>query len=301
MNASADSSVSRWFILQRSVWEHTIGRALDVFRENKIEPIVFKGWAAARYYPASRPRRMSDVDLAVSAADYASATRLIKSDELRTINIDLHREFRHLDTLSWNDLFTESRIVEAGNARIRVLRPEDHLRVLCTHWLTDGGGRLDRLWDIYYLIDNEKRTFDWDRCLNVVPEHRRRWVVCTIGLTHKYLGMPIDDLPIANEAREIPEWVGKCVEKEWAIHSSPIQPVLVSLYDRRILFDQLRRRLPPNPLRAMVESEGDIDSPIQFGNQLRVLGRRAMPFARDACEYLFRRITDAWNRPSKNH
>ena len=196
-------------MLQTAIESSSIRSAFELFRSNGVEPVLIKGWAAGRFYPKGTSRPTSDVDLAVAAADFANADRLARSSKTGGLVIDLHRELRHLDTCSWQDLFANSHLVDLDGEQIRVLRPEDHLRVLAVHWLTDGGWFRDRLWDIYYAIENRPADFDWGRCLDSVSPIRRRWIICVIGLTHKYFGLDIDDLPFAEEARDLPTLVNQ--------------------------------------------------------------------------------------------
>jgi hypothetical protein len=104
-------------------------------------------------------------------------------------------------------------------------------------------------------------------------------VICTIGLAHKYLDLEIDDLPLAREARAIPRWVSRCVEREWA--RSRLEPVLTSVHDRELLWEQMRRRMPPNPIRATIEANGDLYGPMRWWYQFLVIARRLGPFLRD--------------------
>lgn len=259
IDAEADSDGLRWFLLRKKIHEDRIRRAFDLFRSDQIEPILIKGWAAAMNYPADIPRHFNDTDLAVAAGDYERAARLTGSAEAGGLIIDLHRELRYLDTVPWSDLFDNSRLTDLDGMRIRILRPEDHLRVLCVHWLADGGANKQRLWDIYYAVANRPSDFDWDRCLLPVARNRRRWIVAVIGIAHRYLGLDLDGLPIAGEAENIPGWMTQCIEAEW--HSDVrLEPVVGHLGSPASLIRQLRKRLPPNPIRATVEMEGSIDA-----------------------------------------
>ncbi|MFN6963411.1 MAG: hypothetical protein ACK4S4_06550 [Pyrinomonadaceae bacterium] len=166
---------------------------------------------------------------------------------------------------------------------------EDHLRILATHWLINGGVYKHRLWDIYYLLEARRDNFDWDLCLNAVAPHRRRWILCVVGITSRYLGLSLAGMPIEEEAKRIPPWVVKCIEREWRLGGG-IEPLLTSTRDLSLLLKQARRRLPPNRLRALVETEGDIDAPGRWRAQMRVLSRRAVPFARDGLRYFWNRV-----------
>lgn len=269
----------RWHLIQKRRYEVQIEKAVSFLRANNVEPILIKGWAAGLSYPADEPRQFTDIDLAVSASDHERARLLLVSGELARANVDLHNELRHLDTLAWDDLFANSRLVDLEDIPVRVLRPEDHLRLLCVHWLTDGGINRSRLRDIYYLVINRPPDFDWARCLDVVSPNRRRWVLCVIGLANRYSGLPLDGLPFANEARQIPKWVIKRVEKEW---KDPVHllPLISFAHDRRLFFRQLKKRIPPSPIRATVEMEGSLDGNWRFYYQIGCFAKRLPAFVR---------------------
>lgn len=263
----------RWNILQKRTLEIRALKAFHLFAQDGIEPILIKGLAAARFYPDSTPRLSVDTDLAVSAADFERATLVANSDQAAGLAIDLHLELKHLDTVEWADLFDNSRLLELDGGTVRVLRHEDHLRVLCVHWLTDGGVYRERLWDIYYAIENRPSDFDWDRFLGVVSQRRRRWLVCTLGLASRYLNLDLSDSPIESEARDIPAWLIRAVEREWASETKP-WPLEVSLHDPKLLAKQIKRRLRPNPVWATVQLEGSFDAPTRVFYQIANLFKR---------------------------
>lgn len=266
----------RWYLLHTKHHEIKMRRAFELFRSRGIEPVLIKGWATARYYPLGKSRFFADIDLAVSHENYELAKRLCSLDEVKALNVDLHDEFRHLDSLSWDTLFQRSEIVILDGVEIRILAPEDHLRIVCIHWLSDGGAFKEKLWDIYYAVESRPVTFDWDACLSGVSENRREWIITAIGVAHKYLGLRIDDLPFMDEAKTIPSWLERTVEKEWSSKVS-LKPLHICLHDRKLLFRQILKRIPPNPIQATIEMEGRFGSAIRIHYQIGSILRRLLP------------------------
>ncbi len=280
----------RWNLLQIKAQERRAVQAVELFRKNGIEPILIKGVAAAQFYPPSKLRASIDVDLAVSAADYPSAYDLSRSLAADGMAIDLHRELRHLETAAWDDLFRRSVLLRLDGENVRILGPEDNLRVLCVHWLTDGGAIKDRLWDVYYAVKNRPPNFDWDKFLGPVSKRRRRWMICTVGLAHKYLDLDIRDTPIAEQALDLPGWLIVTVEREWASETRN-WPLEASLNDPKMLFAQLRKRMRPNPIWATVQMEGSFDAKTRVHYQFANAIRRVVPS--------IQRITEALRLSSK--
>ncbi len=267
---------TRWYLLQEKAMEVRALRAFSLLREAGIEPILIKGLAAARFYPEPGSRASIDMDLAVSADDYEKALEIARSAAANGLAIDLHRELRHLDTVEWSDLFANSQLLELEGGTIRFLRLEDHLRVLCVHWLTDGGSFKERLWDIYYAIQNRPPDFDWARFLDPVSDTRRRWMICTVGLAYHFLDLNLDDTPIKDEAKDLPAWVIKTVEKEWASETR-FRPLETVTHDPIMLLKQIPRRLRPNPIWATVQMEGSFDAKTRVFYQIGSFFQRILP------------------------
>ena len=176
------ADIDQWYFLQSKAHEFRVASAFEKFRANGIEPILIKGWAAARKYPEYHPRWTGDIDLAVAPELYEACGQFINEIEIAKLHIDLHRSLRQLDSVEWADLFDHSVLIDVQGTPVRILCEEDHLRVLSTHWLVDGGGYKEKLWDIAYAVQNRKPDFDWGRCMNVVSPIRRGWVICAIAL-----------------------------------------------------------------------------------------------------------------------
>jgi len=263
----------RWKLLKFKLLETQIVEIITIFRKNEIEPILIKGWAAGLYYPNQFERIFSDIDLAVAPGDFEKADALVISQNL---TVDLHCGFRKHDTVDWSELFNKSLLEKIDAFQVRVLRPEDHLRVLCVHWLADGGIYKDKLKDIYYLIEKNRDNFDWNDCLNTVEPKRRKWIISTIGLVHRYFGLNIDDLSFKEEIQNIPSWMIDTVEKEWK-NPLPLRPLQTCLNDKKMLFRQIKKRIPPNSIQATIEMNGEFDGSSRIKYQILNMFFRIKP------------------------
>jgi len=270
----------KWNLLALRRAERNIASAFTAFRDNGIEPILIKGWAAARFYPDDRPRSFGDMDVAVAVSEFEIAKSLILEPTFPRVGIDLHREFRHLDTVDWNILFERSELVEIDDVPVRVLSPEDHLRILAVHWLNDGAAYRERLWDIYYAVENRPPDFDWEICLNSVSRTRRRWVAAAIFAAHKYLGLEIHDVPLEPGERRLPKWFVRTIEREWS-SDVRLRPLQTCVRQPRVFVQQIRKRFPPNAIQATIETEGEFDdTPRVFYQAKDVLRRVPASLAR---------------------
>lgn len=261
-------NTEKWLQINQKVKEKWLIETFRLLRKNEIEPILIKGRAAAEYYPQKHQRRSLDIDICVAPENYQKAFEILKNNPTPYGIVDLHDGLRQHDTLDWQNLYDNAIPLKLDNCNIKVLRPEDHLRVLCVHWLIDGGEYKERLYDIYWLIKNRPKDFDWNRCLDVVPQNRRRWIICVIGIAHKYLNLEIEDLPFADEAEHLPKWLTKTVEKQWRsdIRLAPIS--FTSIKNPQSLIQQIKKRLPPNPITATVLVEGSFDGKTRFFYQI---------------------------------
>jgi hypothetical protein len=279
----------RWHKLSMRRFELAIAEAFEVFRACDIEPILIKGWAAARNYPEGRPRFFGDIDLAFSTSQFDRAVERLSGRSLPSVSIDPHREFRHLDTLPWDIAIRRSKVINVDGGSIRVLCPEDHLRVLCVHWLNDGGAYKERLWDIYYAVANRPPDFDWELCLKSVSETRRRWIVTAIAIARKYLSLDVTDLPFDVPTESIPNWIIRCLEKEWSTDVRLI-PLEACLHDPKLLTQQILKRTPPNPIEATIEVEGELDDGWRIPYQIGSIRQRIGPSFRGVRTALLRKI-----------
>lgn len=263
----------KWLQINLKVKEKWLKEIFQFFRQNEIEPILIKGRAAAENYPQKYLRQFIDADLCIAPEYFQKAEKLFKESKISGGLIDLHKGLRDHDTLDWTDLFKNSILLDLDGYQIRVLRPEDHLRVLCVHWLTDGGEYKNKLYDVYWLIKNRPKNFDWNRCLNTVDKNRRRWIICVIGIARKYLNLEIDDLPFCEEAKNLPKWLTRTVEKEWQ-SDVRIIPLDRCFSQPKVFFQQIKKRIPPSPITSTILEEGSFDSRTRIFYQIKNFYRR---------------------------
>ena len=266
----------RWYRLFMRRTEVEIKGIFEAYREVDVEPILIKGWAAARNYPATHPRFFGDIDIAVSSDDLERARARSRNERFTALNIDLHRGLRHLDSTPWEVLFERSELVDVDGTDVRLLSSEDHFRVLCTHWLTDGGQYKQRLWDIYYAVANRPSTFDWNVALDGVSDTRKNWIKTAIAITKKHLNLDTTGLPFTDDLLDYPKWIDKCLAKEWASEVR-LRSLDTCLSDPGLFFRQIRKRVPPNPIQATIESEAMFDERSRIPFQIKSISMRLRP------------------------
>jgi hypothetical protein len=254
-----------------------LGKVYEYIHSQEVYPILIKGWLASQNYPKNHFRHYGDVDLVFPES---TSQALVDQIEIRFPEVDVHFGARNHDTLKYHELMlnSESRFLINGN-EIRVASPEDHLRIMASHWLNDGGVDKTKLWDIYYAVSNRPVTFDWEKCLNVVPQIRRKWVLTAIYLAHHYLELPISDLPFADEISApefVPDWIFHTVEHEWQ-SGLRLSPLVGSLKTPKAFFRQIKKRLPPNPIQSAIETNTAFDNRSRLPSQIKAILKRMFP------------------------
>ncbi len=285
---NSDNNEFRWKALYAKRLESKTTKIFKYFRSNGIEPLLIKGWAAARNYPEGHIRTYTDIDIAVSSADYPHAERFRSSEIGQQFHIDLHCELRHLDSRPFDQILNDSLLIDLEGYPIRIPAAEDNLRILAAHWLNDGGQAREKLSDIYYAVQNRPPEFSWEKCLGSVSANRRTWVVAAIGAAHKYLGLEIDDLPFSAEAQNLPAWFTLELEAEWR-YGTRIRPLSMARYDPLEFIRQVKKRLLPNPIQAAIENEGNLLAGLTRSNQISSLYRRTGALARKLIRFLISR------------
>lgn len=262
--------------LTKALYEARIIEVFAEFRRLGIEPILIKGWAIARFYPFDKSRVSNDIDLCVGNPDFEKSKRLVERLNLKKPRVDLHKAVKNLDKVEFADLFEKSKLIETAGTTIRVLSDEDNLRIACVHWLNDGGAKREKLWDVYYLVQNRSPNFDWNRCLDAAGKIRRNWIVCTIAIAQRELSLNVVGTPFETEITQgavVPKWLSDALQKEW---NDPVKLGIISQSQSwRTFVEQLRKRFPPNPILASIDVEAPFDDTPRLRYQIADIFHRA--------------------------
>jgi hypothetical protein len=268
----------RLYTLESRLNESRIETVLTLLRAAGVEPILIKGWAAARYYPEQGLRPYGDIDLCVRRRDYQSAARVLVDLDPVKFKVDLHSGFGKFGLRQEEDLYARSVPATLGATDVRILGAEDHLRVVSYHLMREGAWRPLWLVDVAAALEFCAPDFDWDYCLG--ESLQARAVESAISLAHLLLGADIDHIPQGQRFNKTPRWLVPTVLKEWGSTTPSMQsrqavPMLSHLHQQGNLLSGVRHRWP-NPIEATTTMHGPFNDlprlPFQIGNSLFRLG-----------------------------
>jgi hypothetical protein len=240
-------------VLRNAAREEEIQEIFAFVQSAGIEALLVKGWSVARTYADSGLRPYGDIDLVVCPSQKTAAEQLLAGREL--VDLD-HGEFHELDGRAFSGLFERSQIV----AGIRFPGPEDHLRLICLHFLRHGGWRPLWLCDIAAALEAQPQSFDWDLCLEGGVTQRKaqskaqskatqaRGIACCVTLARQLLGANVSST--VEPMGQLPGWFAPAVRRQWdkahyQEHEVP-EAITDSLWR---LPDSLRQRWP-DPISA---------------------------------------------------
>lgn len=270
--------------LYAALRESEVFRLTSLLETAGIESLVVKGWAIARLYPEPGLRPSGDIDLIVSPAAFERARELTKGFASPWFGVDLHaggNESTHAvraDGATFDDLLERSSRVTASDRDVRVLGPEDSLRVLCFHFWRHGAWRPSWLCDIAVALESRPMDFNWDLTLGKNPA--ADWIACALGAAHRILHARIEDTPVAVRAKNLPAWLVPTIYKQWATpypeQHAPPESVRYVLRRPDRLGRAVRARWV-DPIRATIEFDAPFNSlprlPFQVGNYVRTGAR----------------------------
>lgn len=239
------------------VRERQLLQAVTLLRTAGTEPVLFKGWVAARLYAQPGLRPYGDIDLCARPEEYAAARAALAGLAGQECPVDLHRGIRRLDDRDLEEVYRRSCVAPLGQTDVKVLGPEDHLRLLCLHLLDHGAWRAIWLCDVAAALESRPADFDWDYFLR--GTHRRSdWAACALVLAHQLLGARLDDAPPAVRTKELPRWLAPAVLARWGAGHRHRERLIYHIRRRRGIWETLRQSWP-DPITATVGVRGPIN------------------------------------------
>lgn len=200
--------------LYAGLHDEGIELAVQLLSEAGIVPLLIKGRAAAQYYSEPGLRPYGDIDLCFDSREYPRAMVVLTTPEAVAVNVDPHNGLDRFYGFSLEELLERAETIKVGKIEVRVPSFEDHLRILCIHFLKHGGWRPLSLCDVAAAIEAQPNNIDWARCQG--DEQRRAdWIACTIGLAHQLLGARHEGAPIVPRSGQLPRWLVPAILKQW--------------------------------------------------------------------------------------
>jgi hypothetical protein len=264
----------RLHALQSAIHDQALIRLIRFLRAAGVEPIIGKGWAIARLYPDVGLRPYGDVDLFVHPEAYHAAYAVLRRPGVPSAPVDLHSGAADLNDRPFEALQARAVVQPVGDVTVRVLGPEDHLRLLCLHMLRHGAWRPLWLVDVAVALESRPADFDWPYFLSGDPR-RTEWATSAIGVAHHLLGADVQGTPVEARAARLPRWLIPTVLDQWG-RGKPLpqqgRRIRSYLRDRTGVCQALLTRWP-NAIQATVGVHGAFNEwprwPFQIGDCLR--------------------------------
>jgi hypothetical protein len=234
-----------------------LGGVLSRLDAAGVDALLIKGWAIARRYPEVGLRPYSDLDLIVRPGEAEAARAALMVPPVYEASVDLHDGPSRVDVLGFDQLAERAEVTQLGAQRVRILGPEDHLRLLALHALRHGVFRPIWLVDLAVCVEGRSAGFDWERCLGPI-RRQGEWVIDAVALAERLLGARVEDTPAAGRGDDLPGWLIRAVLRNWArgTGTSHLTPVFEALVARsrhpRLAWAEARRRWD-RPIEATLE------------------------------------------------
>jgi hypothetical protein len=270
---------------------------LEVLRRGGVEPLLAKGWAVARRYPAAGLRPFGDFDLLVAPGQFDEALNLLAKHPLGRQWVDLHRLEEALADRSLLDLHRRAQTLPLRETVVRTLGPEDHLRFLCLHFARHGGWRPLWLCDIGAFLETTARPLDVDYLLSG-DRRQTAWVGVVLGLAVRLLGARFATDGRLEAVAAERTWLDRLVLREWGngesgdSHTRDTRPMASYLCRPWRLLKAVRQRIP-NRLEAAFKSRA-------FPQENRWLGWRQVEYCWRRVQQFAGRLSGVWPRHSKD-
>ena len=263
--------------LQAELQEQKIETVFRLLREASLDGMLAKGWVAAKLYPVSTLRPYGDIDLCVRPRDQKQVAEILNSEEARGCWVDLHTKFSEIADRTLDELFARSRLRTVKNEQARVISDEDHLALLCIHFLKHGAWRPLWLCDVAAAVESAPAAFDWNACLGT-DDTRAGWIKSAFALAHRVLGADLSRVPEKFRNYSLPDWLVETVYQAWSNPYAAFQPPMShpvpisELWNKPASWANGLRERWPNPIIATISVHGKLNNaprlPYQIANCL---------------------------------
>jgi len=267
------SQNKEWLRLRYIASETRVADAFSRLERLGVEALLIKGLAVARYYPDPSTRFFSDIDISVSSDAHDIRREIVAG--LSGLGVDLHLGFKTLDEIPWETVRQRADRFEVAGVTVNAPRREDHFRILATHWLNDGGRRVDKLLDLYHCATSSPEGFDWSLCIGDLTQERRNWMAKGLGALKEFMKLEVSGHPFKDDELQLPSWFVDTVRRE--SQREGIRP-LVFADSPQGLLRELRSKFPPNPIQSAIEAGVPIEDGIPRVAQLQSLFARTRYF-----------------------
>jgi hypothetical protein len=273
---------ARIYALRAAVGSRQLAELAHALQSTGVDPLLFKGWAAARLYAEPALRPFGDVDVCVRPTHRNTALEVVRAlaGDNRSY-VDLHISLPDLPDRPLDEVLTRSRLVAVGGAEIRALCPEDHLRCLALHFFRHGATRPLSLCDIGAAMESSSSNFDWDYCLRG-DAPLTNYVVVAMKLTSGLLGARLPASAPLMDATSLPRWLTRAVLRQWGSRSYDTyvnRPLMECLRSRGDVMPALRRRWP-SAVQLTVDRHAPIGTYPPLWLQVGTVVSQALGFAR---------------------
>lgn len=188
--------------------ERQLVAVVSFLRDRGVEPILAKGWALGRLYPEPGLRPYGDLDLLVHPGQAPRVKEVLSDPQRPQAPLEVHTGFPMLRDRSPDALLERSELVALSDTPIRILGPEDQLRLACLHGLNHGLCRPLWLCDVAVLLESLPSGFDWGYALRGDP-WLSEGVRCSLGLAHEIFGVSLERAGVPDRWRTppLPGWM----------------------------------------------------------------------------------------------
>jgi len=233
-------------VLDHELHSHQLPGIVGALASAGVVPLLGKGWAIARRYLDPGLRPYVDFDLYVPSDEYEAALAAFARGVAHG-PVDLHRGGSDLDDRDFAQLRERALPVDLGGVQVRTFGPEDHLRLLCLHFMRHGGARPVWLCDVALCLETRSPDFDWGYFLSGKPQ-RTKAALMALALAHRLLGAELEGIPGAPSAWPLPSWISPALLRQWATRSVRREPLASALFQPGRLQELVRHW--PNPIEA---------------------------------------------------